>query len=98
MIAVWKFTLEKAGLPERIEMPEDVTLLRVGVDGRGEPCVWARVDTDSMPRGRMFVAYGTGHEMQYDHGEYVGSFELHETMLGWLIFHVFDLGWEKQRA
>lgn len=74
-----------------IEMPIDARILSVQVQN-GVPCIWALVDTDLSVRSRLFMIYGTGHEIHnnIDKAEFIGTIQMHN---GALVFHVFDFGY-----
>ncbi len=70
-----------------VEMPEGARLLDVQVQ-RGEPCLWALVDTSAPPKKRHLAIRGTGHAADgLESVVYVGTFQLQG---GGLIFHLFD--------
>jgi hypothetical protein len=86
MKQVWKFALS-AVVPD-VEMPRGAEVLSVQVQ-RGEPCLWALVDTHAQREVRRFVTVGTGHDIPSDlRMKHVGTFQLHG---GDLIFHVFEV-------
>jgi hypothetical protein len=59
----------------RVGMPEGAVVVAVGLDGNGEPCVWALVDPDKpvVAPMRKFGIYGTGGRVP-DFWEYRGTF------------------------
>jgi hypothetical protein len=58
----------------RVMMPEDATVIAVGIDGTGSPCVWALVDPDAPATvERKFGVYGTGGRIP-DFWEFRGTF------------------------
>lgn len=84
MKSVWKVPLVIDDA-QTVTLPVGAELLTVQVQ-RGEPCLWARVD----PRGTLgditIRLAGTGHPIDDDVGDYVGTFQMHD---GDLVFHVF---------
>lgn len=87
MKTVHKFTIpieDVAG----VEMPGGAEILHVGVQ-RGVVCCWALIDTANKKVRRVFRVAGTGHPIEKNHGEFVGTVILAG---GDLVFHIFDLG------
>ena len=72
-----------------IEMPSMAQLLTVQVQ-RGEPYLWAMVDTSFPMQTRRFRLAGTGHPITEKSCDlaYIGTFQLHG---GALIFHLFEV-------
>ncbi len=52
MISIWKFNLQTIDKQE-IQMPVGAELLTVQIQN-GEPCLWARVDTNEMIETRQW--------------------------------------------
>lgn len=71
---------------QTITMPKEAEILCVQVQN-GVPCIWALVDTLSMPVDRYFSVYGTGHPVYNDASEYIGTFQIND---GSLVFHLFE--------
>jgi hypothetical protein len=88
MRTIWKFMLEPTRL-NRIEMPENAKIL-IAAEQYGEICIWAEVNTDSQKSVRLFEVFGTGHEMDDVHREYIGTAML---SVGSLVFHVYERSW-----
>ncbi len=94
MLTVHKFPFnieDKVDIP----MPAGAEILDVQVQ-RGQPCVWALVDTDEPLVGtREFRVFGTGHPISgrgTEHMRHVASFQLQG---GALVFHMFEIGDEE---
>lgn len=49
-------------------------------------CMWAKVDPGAPNTTYRFRIAGTGHDLDEDVGQYIGSFQMHG---GALVFHVF---------
>lgn len=60
MITIHKFPLELKDV-QVIPMAITIPLFKVGLDPKGQLCVWARVDTNSVIRDQTFFIVGTGH-------------------------------------
>jgi len=54
----------------------------------GTPCLWALVDPHAPQVERLFLVYGTGHDVPDDPGMYYGTIHFHSTPP--LVFHVFE--------
>jgi hypothetical protein len=75
---------------QTVQMPVGALILSIQVQ-RGQPCVWAMVDTDQSTHARKFYLVGTGHPCEHVNGcKYVGTFQTQE---GGLVFHLFDFGY-----
>lgn len=71
--AIHKFPISMTS-DRRIMMPYGAKVTAVGLDGSGEPCVWALVDPNAVPTiERKFGIYGTGGQVP-DFCEFVGTF------------------------
>lgn len=70
----------------RVVMPMQSKVLSIQVQ-RGEPTMWALVETDLPKVTREFRVRGTGHEIGDDCGPFIGTFQLHD---GALVFHLFE--------
>lgn len=71
---------------QQFEIPEDSEFLTVQMQ-RGQPCLWAIVDTEKPKIIRNVHIVGTGHEITFSVAEckYVGTFQPSDD----LVFHVF---------
>lgn len=69
-----------------VRMPVDAEILHVDVQ-RGQPCIWARVDTEAPIEVVIFSLRRTGDPDA--HGRHVGSFLVKD---GGLVFHLFHVG------
>lgn len=81
-LTVYKYELAITD-DQEIEMPQGAELLYVAMQ-YGKLQLWARVFPDSRIVRRRFRVAGTGHPDA--RGRYVG------TILGQLVWHVFDRG------
>lgn len=85
MISIWKFPLQTTD-HQTISMPIGAEILTVQTQF-GEPCLWARVDTNEPKETRSIAIHGTGHSIPDSTVEYIGTYQLSN---GKLIFHVFE--------
>jgi hypothetical protein len=70
------------------ELPAGSQLLCVQMQ-RGEPQLWAVVDTDQPPVARDFRWVGTGHPFDLGtHCAYIGTVQISE---GLRVFHLFEV-------
>jgi len=70
---VWKYTIHPEALPSMHTVPEGAKVVHVGLDPKGDWCVWAEVDAGAGERTvRKWTVVGTGHEIP-DTWEYLGS-------------------------
>lgn len=84
-MTIWKFPIKTTDT-QRVEMPVGTKLLDVQVQG-DTPCLWGLVDPGAQKIARLIRVFGTGHGINGDPGEYVGTYQLLE---GRLVFHVFS--------
>ncbi len=73
MKTVWKFPLKIIG-EQLIKMPLYTEIIHVGLDPKGVPCLWGRVDTVQLHIEREFYVTGTGHPLPDGDNRHVGSF------------------------
>ena len=85
MVSIWKFALQTID-KQKIKMPVGAELLTVQVQN-GEPCLWARVDTEEPIEPRQIAIHGTGHELPDSTRKYIGTYQMAGDTL---IFHVFE--------
>lgn len=86
LTTVWKFLIKIDDIAE-VEMPVGAQILHF--DSQDEiPCIWARVDPKSPKVMRRFRFAGTGHPLDGDVGEHVGSCQMAG---GRLVWHLFEL-------
>lgn len=86
MIAVYKYNLPMDDYVT-INLPRGAEVLHVGVQ-HGETQLWAKVDTGKPAEKRRFRIAGTGHPLDGDKLEFVGTLMLAG---GGLVFHVFEV-------
>jgi hypothetical protein len=82
MNTIWKYPIPLADTFP-LNMPRGATPLCVDVQ-RGEPCLWALVDTTAPNAERTFHIVGTGQEVPRDTC-YVGTFQQ-----GPFVWHVWE--------
>lgn len=77
-----------------IKITDDQTvIMEVGAEiltvqmQRGEPFLWAIVDTGNELEDRNIEVIGTGHPIEGTNRKYIGTFQTHD---GQLVFHVFE--------
>jgi hypothetical protein len=85
---VWKFPVPFPG-PDAftIEMPAGAEVMAVHMQ-HGQPQMWALVDPSRPAEARRFRIAGTGHPINEQIEQYVGTFLMYE---GELVFHVFEV-------
>jgi hypothetical protein len=66
-----------------IQIPEEAEILHAGLDPRGYPCLWARVDTDKPFESVKIIVAGTGNPLP-EVGRHLGSFTQN-----FFVWHVF---------
>lgn len=84
MLAIWKWELN--GGRTEIVMPKGSNILTVQMQ-RDSPCVWAMVDPkEKETEIKTFTIVGTGHQIPWEAGWYLGTFQILD---GPLVFHAF---------
>ena len=86
MTKVFKYPFNPADYFTLI-MPQGAEILHVDVQ-QHQPCIWAKVDIDAPIVVRKFRMAGTGHELDEDVAEHIGTFFMSD---GWLVFHLFEV-------
>lgn len=86
MKTIWKYQLDVTD-EQLVPMKQGSQILAVQVQV-GIPCIWALVDTSKPSEDRMFCIYGTGHPIEDEPGQFIGTFQLHG---GSLSFHLFEV-------
>ena len=82
MITIWKFPFKTTDEID-LEMPAGSVPLAVQIQD-GTPNLWAQVDSEATIAPRHFIIYGTGHPMDPDPGDYVGTWQ--ESNEAWHMF------------
>ena len=85
MISIWKYDLQTTG-KQTIRMPAGAEILTVQTQ-KGEPRLWARVDTNSPEEDRVIITRGTGHPLSTEAEKYISTYKLSGDNL---VFHVFE--------
>lgn len=85
MKTIWKFPLTAINY-QTLEIPKDAEVLTIQAQN-GEPCLWARVDSDAAIVKRSIAIHGTGHSLPDTKGDYLGTYQMAQSAL---IFHVFE--------
>lgn len=75
MNTIYKYPITTPDSDNKVHlyMPSSAVPLHVNVQG-GQPMLWAMVDTREPLREHVFYLYGTGHDCNRHHSEYVGTF------------------------
>jgi hypothetical protein len=82
---IWKYPLEISDV-QSVSLPLGAEVLTVQTQG-GNACIWALVDPkETRKEIRKVRIFGTGHNIEGDAGQYVGTFQIAN---GRLVFHVF---------
>jgi hypothetical protein len=82
MKTIFKYRIQVTGT-QIIKMPIEWRPLHVGIDPKGDFCLWALVDTDNLEIDQEIYVHGTGHNVGTDE-EYIGS-----DVQGHFVWHVF---------
>ncbi len=82
MNTIWKFPIAITDR-QSIQMPAEFSILHVGLDPTGQPCIWAAVNAAAQKRAFEIVTVCTGNPLPHV-GGYVGSFNQ-----GPFVWHVF---------
>ena len=85
MRTIFKYTLD-ADRTVEVAMPIGSKIIHVHGQN-DEVCIWAVVDPDATMEVRKFSVYGTGHPMNEEPEQYVGSVHIHGDEL---VFHIFE--------
>lgn len=70
-----------------VAMPEGAKILCVQVQ-YDQPAIWAIIDDEKPMKNRVFRIVGTGHPIDFDTQNYIGTVQLLD---GNLVFHVFEI-------
>lgn len=81
---IWKFPIPHLPIIEH-PMPLGAELLHLGVQG-AEGQLWVRVNPDNPQVSRRFALVGTGHDLPFTGGAYVGSFQVPPY-----VWHLFEI-------
>lgn len=79
---IWEFPLKLTDR-QKVQLPEDATIMSVGLDPSGCLCLWAAVDKAATARDFEIIIVGTGDSLPA-----VGSF-LGTVTQGSFVWHVF---------
>ncbi len=85
MLTIYKYQLDINDIVE-IVMPHHARILDIQIQ-YGCPCIWAIVDTEQPKVTRRFRVFGTGHPMDKDYTNFIGTIQSQD---GTLVFHVFE--------
>lgn len=67
-------------------MPEDAQILHFG-NQYDRPTIWVSVDPSRLPQPRVFLTFGTGHEIPEDPlYKYIGTATFKEGMYIWHLY------------
>lgn len=87
MKTVWKYEIHPDDDMIAIEMPVGAEVLSVQIQ-RGQPVLWALVDTDAIHRMHYFHIARTGYFITHPVERHLGTFQLDG---GAPVFHLFQL-------
>jgi len=83
---IYKYILHPATV-QTIRMPDESTILSVGLDANNMMALWAIVDPAVYKVERTFCVYGTGHELpDMRNQRFVGTVVMRPVGLVWHIF------------
>lgn len=82
---VFKYSIIVLSDVVQLSMPLGAKPLCVQVQN-GIPCMWALVDEENALVDKKFRIYGTGHPVDPEYTDYIGTFQIDD---GRLVFHVF---------
>ena len=86
MRTVYKYPIKLVD-EQFISMPVDSEIIHVSLDPKGEPCIWAIVNTKARFSINMPIyVRGTGHDLDgmHNNAKHVGSFK--DRMFVWHVF------------
>lgn len=83
-MTIWKFPLAVTD-HQVVMMPEGARILTVQMQ-QGTPFIWALVDEAARLENRTVRTVGTGHQIETEIGDYIGTYQLNHVLL---VFHVF---------
>ena len=83
-MTIWKYTLVVDDV-QTITVPHGSKPLHLATQ-QGTPCLWMMCDPSQPFEKRTVRTYGTGHPVDSESRQYVGSYLIHNDML---VFHVF---------
>jgi len=85
MISIWKYDLQTIG-KQTIHMPARAEILTVQTQ-KGEPRLWAKVDTNLPEEPRVITTHGTGQPLPPEAERYIATYKVSGDNL---VFHVFE--------
>lgn len=83
---IWKFPIDIEFDRQTIEVPAGASIIHVGLDPAGQPCVWAEVEPHVEKIEREIFIRGTGHPIDKVKGSHRGSF-----VHGPFVWHVYSI-------
>lgn len=86
MKTIWKFEFDIKD-DVQLQMPIGAKILSVQSQG-SKSCLWALVDPDESTERRWFRIFGTGHDIDLDDYNHVGTFLTSEGLFVWHMFEV----------
>lgn len=92
MKTIWEFVIATTD-EVQVSMPCGARILCVQTQENADAdhvdvCLWALVDPTAKTEVRTFQIVGTGHPINFDESDYIGTYQL---MAGRLVFHVFEV-------
>jgi hypothetical protein len=83
MITIYKYPIGIVD-EQQVRMPCGASIIHVGLDPQGDPCLWAQVDTQQALEHVTIFVVGTGEPFPEDSEMHLGSF-----VQGPFVRHVF---------
>ena len=90
MRTIWKYNISIEDTFS-LELPQGAKILTVQ-EQQGEPQVWVLVNPDNKLEIRNFRLVGTGHSIEENRLEYIGTFQV---LNGNFVGHLFEIRQEK---
>ena len=88
MKTIYKYNLQVTDV-QQVQLPKEAKILCVQTQ-RGEPQLWAEVESGATPEARTIEIFGTGHPISQEMGQsrrYISTFQMEN---GSLVFHAYE--------
>lgn len=89
MLTIYKYHINEGIIEQNIKMPETAKILKVGLDPKGVPSIWAVVDTDTPPKERTLYVVPTGDNLKYYFAPEENVIYLDTIQIDKFIWHIF---------
>lgn len=83
MATIYKYPI-KITDKQKLRLPKNSKIVRVGTDPKNQPCIWAIVNTDEELEEVIIYVVGTGNPFPQGAEKHIGSFKERS-----FIWHVF---------